>query len=244
MIYFTMLVFIILIIISKPPKIKGVIGEFSVRRKLGKLDLKEYTVLHDVMIQRPDGKTSQIDHLVVSNYGVFVIETKNYTGCIMGSEKSEYWTQVIYKRKEKLYNPIRQNYGHIKALEGFLKDETIPFISIVAFSTRADLKLEPMSAEVVYTTRLVSTIQKYKTIVLPEEKRLDIHKALSTKTVHTRHERKKHVADIKMNLKEKEALVSSGICPRCSGKLVERRGKNGAFIGCSSYPKCRFTKTG
>ncbi len=244
MIYLLLLIIFILGVISRSPKIKGIIGESSVRYKLGKLDPKEYTVLHDVMIQRPDGKTAQIDHLVVSNYGVFVIETKNYTGWIMGSEKSEYWTQVIYKRKEKLYNPIRQNYGHIKALEGFLEDETIPFISIIAFSTRADLKLEPMSAEVVYTTRLLSTIQKYKTIVLSEEKRLNIHKSLSTKTVHTRQERKKHVADIKVNLKEKEALVSSGICPRCSGKLVERRGKNGAFIGCSSYPKCRFTKTG
>lgn len=56
-----------------------------------------------------------IDHVVISKYGVFVIETKNYRGWIIGNEKSEYWTQVIYKRKERLYNPIKQNYGHIKA---------------------------------------------------------------------------------------------------------------------------------
>lgn len=155
----------------------------------------------------------------------------------------EYWTQVIYKRKEKLYNPIRQNYGHIKALESHLKDDTIPFISIGAFSTRADLKLEQMSTDVVYTTQLMPTIRKYKKIVLSAEQVHRIRKALSVKTIHTRAERKKHVADIKDSMKKKEALANAGICPRCNGKLVERRGKNGAFIGCSSYPKCRYTKS-
>ncbi|MDI4648780.1 NERD domain-containing protein [Cohnella hashimotonis] len=242
MTYLFATILLILVIILRSPKIKGMIGESSVRHKLGKLNPKEYTVMHDIMIQRPDGKTSQIDHVVVSRYGVFVIETKNYTGWIVGGEKSEYWTQVIYKRKERLYNPIRQNYGHVKALESFLEDETIPFISIIAFSTRADLKLEPMSIDVVYTTRLVSTIQKYKNVRLSEDQKDRVHKALSVKTLHTREERKKHVADIKGNLKEKAALASAGICPRCNGKLVERRGKSGMFMGCSSYPRCRFTK--
>lgn len=243
MIYIVLGILIALVLVMKSPKIKGMIGESSVQMKLKKLDPKEYLVLHDLMIQQPDGKTSQIDHVVVSKYGVFVIETKNYTGWIIGSEKSEYWTQVIYKRKERLYNPIRQNYGHIKALESFLEDDTIPFISIIAFSTRADLKLEQMNTDVVYTTRLVSTIQKHKAVVLSEEQKHRIHKALSVKAIHTREERKKHVSDVKGNMREKVALASVGICPRCNGKLVERRGKNGAFIGCSSYPKCRYTKT-
>jgi hypothetical protein len=58
--------------------------------------------LHDITIPSVKGKTTQIDHVVVSEYGVFVIETKNYTGWIVGDEKSDYWTQVIYKRKERL----------------------------------------------------------------------------------------------------------------------------------------------
>jgi Zn-finger domain associated with topoisomerase type I len=243
MIYLLAGLMLALVLILRSPKIKGMIGESSVRHKLSKLDPKEYKVLHDLMIQRPDKKTSQIDHVVISRYGVFVIETKNYTGWIMGSEKAEYWTQVIYKRKERLYNPIRQNYGHIKALESHLEDDTLPFISIIAFSTRADLKLEQMSTDVVYTTRLISTIQKYRDAVLSDEQIHRVQTALSVRTIHTREERKKHVSDIKGNMREKAALVSEGICPRCNGKLVERRGKNGAFIGCSSYPKCRFTRT-
>jgi Nuclease-related domain/Topoisomerase DNA binding C4 zinc finger len=242
MIYILVGIMIALIIISKSPKIKGMIGESSIRHKLTKLDPKEYFVLHDLMIPKPDGKTSQIDHLVISRYGVFVIETKNYRGWIMGSEKAEYWTQVIYKRKERLYNPIRQNYGHIKALEGVLGDETIPFISIIAFSIRADLKLEEMSTDVVYSTQLVATILKYKTVLLTQEQTSHLHKSLLDKTIHTKEERKKHVSEIKDKLKETKTMISAGICPRCNGELVERRGKNGAFIGCSNFPKCRFTE--
>ncbi|GAA3403265.1 NERD domain-containing protein [Paenibacillus hodogayensis] len=230
------------IILSKSPTLKGKIGEASIRSKLKKLDPKEYHVLHDIMIQQPDGKTTQIDHLVISRYGVFVIETKNYTGWIMGSERAEYWTQVIYKRKEKLYNPIRQNYGHIKALENFLGESGIPFISIISFSTRATLKLEAMSAEVIYSTQVVRTILKYKEVQLTEEQREQIYKALSVKTIHTREERKQHVQDIKGKLKETKQMVSAGICPKCQGELVERRGKNGAFTGCSNFPSCRYTK--
>ena len=82
MIYLLAGLMLALILILRSPKMKGMIGESSVRHKLSKLDPKEYTVLHDLMIQRPDEKTSQIDHVVISRYGVFVIETKNYSGCV------------------------------------------------------------------------------------------------------------------------------------------------------------------
>ncbi|MHA6482134.1 NERD domain-containing protein [Paenibacillus sp. strain BS8-2] len=241
MVYLLAGLFLILFIISKSPKLKGMIGEFSIRAKLKRLNPNEYTVLHDIMIKQSDGKTAQIDHLVVSRYGVFVIETKNYTGWIVGNEKSEYWTQVIYKRKEKLYNPIRQNYGHIKALENVLEDDSIPFISIIAFSTRANLKLEQMSTEVVYSTQLVSTINKYKVELLADEHKRNILKVLSSKLIKGNKERKQHVKDIKGKLRTDRAMTDSGICPRCGNRLMKRNGKNGSFLGCNSYPRCRFT---
>ena len=76
----------------------------------------------------------QIDHVVVSIYGIFVIETKNYSGWIFGDENSQYWAQVIYKTKNRFYNPILQNRGHIKALQGLLQDYShIRYIPIVVF---------------------------------------------------------------------------------------------------------------
>lgn len=90
------------------PKIKGYFGEKSVAFFLSKLDDTKYKVINNIMLQ-VGNKTTQIDHVVVSNYGIFVIETKNYKGWITGNEFDEYWKQTIYKRKEKLHNPIKQN---------------------------------------------------------------------------------------------------------------------------------------
>ncbi len=77
-------------------KIKGSIGEAKVNTRLNFLG-KEYIVLKDILINSSNGYTSQIDELVLSEYGIFVIETKNYKGWIFGNEKTENWTQVIYK---------------------------------------------------------------------------------------------------------------------------------------------------
>jgi uncharacterized protein with PIN domain len=126
-------------------------------------------------------------------------------------------------------------------LETVLEDSTIPFISIIAFSTRADLRLEQMTTEVIYSTRLLSTINKYKTELLSEEQKNQIYKALSGTTIHSKDDRKKHVSEIKSKLNNTRVKVNSGICPKCNGHLVERRGKNGTFTGCNNYPRCRFT---
>jgi len=121
-IWVPLIILIIIAVVLKKftPRIHGIIGERPVASFLSALDSKKYLIINDLMIEN-EGKTSQIDHVVISNYGVFVIETKNYDGWILGDESSNYWTQVIYKRKEKLYNPIKQNYGHVQAIKNILK---------------------------------------------------------------------------------------------------------------------------
>ena len=88
-------------------KIKGWYGEKNVSNKLSYLDPQKYVTLNDILIKNDKGSSSQIDHLVISIYGIFVIETKNYKGWIFGNEKSEKWLQVIYK--EKIFLGIRLN---------------------------------------------------------------------------------------------------------------------------------------
>ena len=44
------------------------------------------------------------------------------------------------------------------------------------------------------------------------------------------------------NIKKMKDDMKNNICPRCGSTLVARHGKNGDFMGCSGYPKCRFTK--
>jgi predicted membrane GTPase involved in stress response len=138
-----MLSVFIMYVISKSSKLKGIIGEKFIEYRLSKLDPQKYKMIHDVLIPSRNGRTTQIDHIVLFEYGFFVIETKNYRGWIVGNENAEYWTQVIYKRKEKLYNPLRQNFGHVEALKAVLSDITdLHFIPVVSFSGRADLKVE------------------------------------------------------------------------------------------------------
>lgn len=98
---------------------KGKIAEKMVHYKLMQLP-EEYHVIDDVLFMS-NGRSTQIDHIVVSPYAIFVIETKGYKGWILGGENSEYWTQIIYKRKSTFYNPIHQNDGHIRFLKFLLK---------------------------------------------------------------------------------------------------------------------------
>ena len=124
--------------------LKGSLGEKQVSKLLQSLDPKRYVLLNDLYIPRENGTTTQIDHVVISDKGLFVIETKNYNGWIFGSQNSKHWTQVIYKRKEKFYNPIWQNSGHLKELRHFLGDSynDLPMYSIIVFGKQATLKFK------------------------------------------------------------------------------------------------------
>lgn len=186
-------------------------------------------------------RTTQIDHIVVSNYGIFVIETKNYKGWIIGNEFDDYWTQIIFKRKEKLYNPIKQNFGHIQALKSVLNEfGDVNYISIVAFTTKADLKVTA-NTDVVYTVNLLKTIRKYCNEIISDSVKEQIYNKLLSLNIDNKENRKEHIHAIRNNLAEKYKKVSDNICPECGGKLVLRNGKYGQFKGCSNYPKCRFT---
>src|SRR5690554_4348592 len=110
----------ILGVVLRSPWFKGWFGEQLVRLFAHyQLDRQTYRRLHDVTLTTPDG-TTQIDHVFVSPFGIFVVETKNMSGWIFGGEKQAQWTQQIYKRRFRFQNPLRQNYKHLKALEAAL----------------------------------------------------------------------------------------------------------------------------
>ncbi len=237
--YLWLLVLIFFLLKLFKPKIKGFIGEKTVSVILAKLNKDKYKVLNDIIIKN-GYKTSQIDHLVVSNYGIFVIETKNYKGWIYGDEYKQYWTQVIYKRKEKLYNPIHQNYGHVKALKKLLINfENIKFIPIVVFSINADLKIN-VKSDVVYTTKLLKTIKNYNKEIINNKDKEEIYNIILSSDINTKEIRKEHINTIK-NKKNFKQDIKSDICPKCGGNLVIRKGKYGLFKGCSNYPRCKYT---
>ena len=242
---FIILIVIILFFILKKtlkPKIKGSVGEFKVNTRLNFLG-DNYIVMKDLILNSSNGYTSQIDQLVLSEYGIFVIETKNYKGWIFGNEKSENWTQVIYKKKNTFRNPVKQNWSHIYALKNVLSNyPNIKYFPIVVFSGNATLKSIESSVPVIYDNKLNRTIKSLSTLkCLTLEEVYAIKSILESSELTDSSIKREHVKNIKMNIAEKEFKKNNLICPRCNGKLILRNGKNGKFYGCSNYPRCRFT---
>lgn len=234
-----LLVVLVIVIKIFKPKIKGVIGETVVATRLSGLPEEQYRVINDVMLHTDYG-TTQIDHVVVSVYGIFVIETKNYKGWITGNEYGDYWIKNVYGNKYSFRNPLKQNYAHVKALEKKLGVEKDKFIPIVAFSDKCEIKVDT-EENVIYFSNLKRVIRGYTDIKFQEKELDGIEAKIYSANITTREERKEHVKQIKTNVQERNCKVAAGICPRCGGKLVSRSGKYGRFTGCSNYPKCRYT---
>lgn len=225
----------------KLPIWKGKVSESLVNQRLLELP-DEYVKLNDLLFES-NGHTTQIDHIVVSPYGVFVIETKGYKGWIMGGENTEYWTQVIYDSKHKFYNPIRQNEGHVRFLRYLLRCSTeIPFVPIVVFNDSADIKVRISDHIVVNRYNLLTAISCYRTKILSQETVYWIVKTLRDNCVIAgREELERHKNNVRSQQYRSQAKIAQGICPKCGGRLLLRQGRYGVFYGCSNYPDCKFT---
>lgn len=222
-------------------KIKGLIGEKTVSAILDLLDRSDYKTINNVLLKTGE-VTTQIDHVVISSFGVFVIETKNYKGWIFGYENSEYWTQIIYKYKKKFYNPIRQNSGHIRALKTCLKEHPgLEYKSIIVFSTRAEVKVDT-KIDVVNIYSLIKTIKNYSTVNLSEVDRDNIFQKINAANLIDTLSRRERINSIKQRMNHREKTIQEKKCPRCGNNLAERKGEYGSFLGCISYPRCKFTQ--
>ncbi|WP_168123941.1 nuclease-related domain-containing protein [Paenibacillus sp. HB172176] len=120
----------------------GELGEHKINIQLDQLP-KECQHLSDLLIPNSKSRTgySQIDHLIVTPYGIFVIETKNYNGEIKGTREDRNWS---VGNRFKMYNPLMQNYGHIKAVAQQLTDfANVKYISMVSFTMRCRFSIDP-----------------------------------------------------------------------------------------------------
>lgn len=145
-------------------------GEAAVRRLLVQtFDDPAYHLLNNVTVPAQDG-TTQIDHILLSRYGIFVIETKHYSGWIFGDAKARYWTQVLFKVKSKFQNPLRQNHKHVqvvKELLHFIPPEHIH--SLVVFTGSAVFKTE-RPAGVVGLAELADHIRRHDQAIMDENR--------------------------------------------------------------------------
>ena len=243
LLFFIVLLAFFIFLAKNRAKIKGRIGEISVASRLNSLNHDEYKILNNVILQTKNGGTVQIDHIIVSVYGIFVIETKNYKGWIFGNENAENWMQVIYKEKNQFRNPIKQNWAHVYALKNLLADfPNAKFISIVVFTGSGILKEISASNIVVYDTRLLQTIKNESREENLSQKEIDgIIQLIESCNIENRKTEKQHVENIHKTIYENRLKAKNQICPKCGSELKLRSGKYGNFYGCSNYPHCKFT---
>lgn len=158
------------------PLVKGVLGEFLVRCKLWMLPFDKYKVLNDIMLKTKRG-TTQIDHIVVSVYGIFVIETKNYKGEIIGTGSRQEWVKSVYGARYYFKNPVLQNKGHVRAIINNLSIREEFIIPIVVFSNECKLNVKTNSIVICFD-KLISTIKNVRTKRFTKEQMKEIVKQL------------------------------------------------------------------
>lgn len=219
---------------------KGWFGEQLVRSLAHfQLDRQVYRRLHDVTLITPDG-TTQIDHVFVSPFGIFVLETKNMSGWIFGGEKQAQWTQQIYKKRFQFQNPAHQNYKHLKALQAVLGIGPEYVHSVIVFVGPSTFKTR-MPANVIRGRGWVRYIKSFQQTAFSEAQVTAMLDTLQAgRLAPTLATRREHV----QRLKQRNDPSASRQCPRCGSALVVRTFKSGPrvgqqFWGCSTFPKCR-----
>jgi hypothetical protein len=213
---------------------KGEIGEYKIDIQLDQLP-KECRYLSDLLIKNPKAKSgySQIDHVVLTPYGIFAIETKNYQGTIYGGKDRKSW---LVNGKFKMMNPFVQNYGHIKALTSFIDPKYHDlFISMVSFTKRCTFKVDidyrkiASNEIIVYDIELSEFIHRkvsvlkiqYKEPLLTESDILTIFNAFSKANITDPKVREEHKNALKTDAPE-ENISSSSTCTVCNKHVSDK----------------------
>jgi len=202
------------------------------------LDEKVYQRIDNVIIPARNG-TTQIDHVLVSVFGIFVIETKNINGWIFGAPDQDQWTQVLYGNKYHFQNPLKQNYRHTKCLSEYLHLDHRLLHSVVFFIGECEFKTQ--MPDNVLTRGLSGFITEFGERCLAEEQVQRVTHTLRALKESSTISKTDHMNSLRARHE------SATQCPRCGSSLVQRTAKTGkfagqAFFGCSKYPQCKYTR--
>ena len=236
-------------------------GEYDTYRCLQSLDgYKKF--LFNCYIPKEDGTTTEIDVILIHESGIYVFESKNYSGWIFGTETQKQWTQTLpmgngKSRKEHFFNPIIQNKVHLKWLQTYLKDfENLQFYSYIVFSIRCELKNITLTSGDHYVVKRDEILDAVSHNVAVSDKKMavslvdEVYMKLYPLTQADEAKKMEHIENIK-NRYDCSATINNNTetqdkkCPKCGGELVLRVAKKGnfagnKFYGCSNYPRCKY----
>lgn len=238
-------------------------GEKLTERELKLVQLfgRKGKVLRNIYLPKDNGETSEVDVVFITPKGIFVFESKNYSGWIFGDEKSQKWTVMLpNKQKNQFYNPVLQNKTHVKWMRNYVGDD-IPLFSIIVFSERCELKkvtVESSNVKVIKRDRTYAAVREIwdeSPDVVSEEKIIELYDNLSkltnvdeaVKAAHRDSINQKYKKEVEDRDVPQRTEHEELVCPRCGSTLVLRTAKKGEnagnqFYGCSAFPKCRYIK--
>ena len=234
---------------------KGEWGENTVANILLSNARPDDRICNDLILFNTEtGKTSQVDHIFICKSGIYVIETKTYSGKIYGTETEREWTEVLtyhrkkrrsrslfkhktylYHTKNKFYSPIKQNNTHLYTVRKIV-GEKIPIRGFVVFVS-GDIR-NVVSDKVLDLRGLDMLLHRQTADILSPDQIQSIYNKLLLNRDTYRVTQSEHIH----NIHKMQYEVENNICPRCGRQLVLRSGKFGQFYGCSGYPACKFKK--
>jgi hypothetical protein len=220
--------------VQKRKKQAGKDGESTVASVIQNIAPIQAKIINDLVLLDKNRETYQIDHLFISTNGIWIIETKNWSGTIYGEEANKYWVQKKRYNTEKRYNPIKQNFGHYYKIKPLL-DKYTPIHCLVVF-INADIS--NIQSEYICSLKDLPSILLRKT----NDKLTEVEiKRYYNKFIYLKEKFNISSEQHERMIEDKKKEIALGVCPRCGGKLVERKGLSGLFYGCKNYPKCKFT---
>jgi len=246
LIAYAVILFVVFLIIEmvRLPSVKGAFGESLINKVIERnLSRHDYRLFKNVTFPTDNG-TTQIDHLLVSRYGVFVIETKNMKGWIFGDPRQATWTQKIYRHTSKFQNPLHQNYKHTQTVQAALGLAGEQVFSLVVFLGYCDFKTT-MPENVVYPRGMIRYIQsKLEPLISDSEMEQICSVIEAQRLAPTLKTRREHIRHVEAVVEEKQQRIKDNRCPKCGQPMVLRTRKSGAhqgrqFWGCSAYPRCK-----
>lgn len=251
---------------------KGRYGEFLTYKRLKSYETIGSKFLFNLYIPKGDNQTTEIDVLLITPKGVFVFESKNYSGWIFGDENKQKWVQTLpigrgRSRKNYFYNPVKQNRTHIKHLKELI-NENADLKSVIVFSDRCTLK------NITLTSNNVVVINRYNifpavsaiynsipTITLSTNEINDIYNNLYPYSQVSNETKTQHITNIQSNILTAQPIIqsikettteiectvttennSNDICPKCGSKLVLRTAKQGQNKGNQFYGCSNYPK--
>jgi len=227
------------------PFFRWISGEDRVANTLESLQRssEKYQLFNNVILRTPDG-TTQIDHILISPYGVFVIETKDFKGWIFGNGHQKRWTQSLIgpgysSIKYQFQNPVRQNYKHVRAVQDFLGINPKTIFNVVVFTGNSTFMTE-MPENVMKLYDLLPYIKSHTEILFNTEKSKELTQKLRDYMEHASFNEESHMENLVQNLKHP-------ICPKCGKPMILRMARKGPgagseFWGCPNFPSCKITK--